>query len=712
MKRPLLGLLSAAVAGVLSTEAAGAYSVDMPAAPAKWEVTAVRELTNYLAQVALDGRITVEGKGNVVFHVGDTSFARDKGLGTANLKSEEWVIRSFGRDVVLNGGGTRGCLYSVYHFLEDQCGVRWWCNDDEDVPDAKPLAFKKLDRRGKPFWLHRNIYCGRQLDSSFMARCRVNVNGEQRIPAEYGGDDKFGPPYHCGAFERLLPWNRYGKTHPEWYSLVGGKRRGGYKRGQLCLTCPGLLEPFVKSLESYIEKGNADADAKGLPRPRLYSVTANDNMFLCQCEGCKNERKKYGASGFHLRFLNQVAARIAKSHPECLVVFNAYHESEMVPKGGVRAADNMLILLANTRQNMASGIRDPENHLMHDAMAAWKNYAKNLGVWEYAVTYMGITKGFPFPSEFYIPDRYRYYAEQGANHIMLEHEFLNVSDMYDLKFYLERKSLEDPFGVKLEDLLQDFMGRYFGKAGGKILAARRHLDKIRRERKAIVKWSPNFSEFGFFKMEDVLLMSRLWDEAEEMSKDNPKVMRRLKRARNGLDRYRNLLEMCGNLHDPEPGVSNRPFYDFPVTNFTWYVYNNGGKDPAQQFEPDSRAPLGIALRITGTASEYNKLPFALGVFDMTKAKTSYLGKFSEVNKEDGYSWYDFKDVPLPAGGFYIYMLRSWTIRIPATPPTLCGTICDIRVHIDFQGPLYGKPGTESRLLIDRAVFIPKGEIKK
>ena len=58
------------------------------------------------------------------------------------------------------------------------------------------------------------------------------------------------------------------------------------------------------------------------------------------------------------------------------------------------------------------------------------------------------------------------------------------------------------------------------------------------------------------------------------------------------------------------------------------------------------------------------------------------------------------------------MLRSWTIRIPATPPTLCGTTCDIRVHIDFQGPLYGKPGTESRLLIDRAVFIPKGEIKK
>ena len=53
-----------------------------------------------IAKALNDGQVTVEGEDGVVFHVGDTDFARAHGLSSAALKDEEWVVRSFGRDVV------------------------------------------------------------------------------------------------------------------------------------------------------------------------------------------------------------------------------------------------------------------------------------------------------------------------------------------------------------------------------------------------------------------------------------------------------------------------------------------------------------------------------------------------------------------------------------------------------------------------------------
>ena len=60
------------------------------------------------------------------------------------------------------------------------------------------------------------------------------------------------------------------------------------------------------------------------------------------------------------------------------------------------------------------------------------------------------------------------------------------SSAYELKFYLERKMLEDPF-QKTEGLIEDFMTRYYGAAGGKILEARKLLDRRRREKKAFIR---------------------------------------------------------------------------------------------------------------------------------------------------------------------------------------------------------------------------------
>ena len=128
---------------------AAAYTIDGPKRPKPWEMTAVYELEDYLKVLSSNASIRIGGT-EACFHVGDTEFTRRQGITSASLEDEQWIVKCFGGDVVLLGGGTRGTLYAVYHFLEDVCGVRWWGDDDEDVPSTGTLDLKPFDMKGRP----------------------------------------------------------------------------------------------------------------------------------------------------------------------------------------------------------------------------------------------------------------------------------------------------------------------------------------------------------------------------------------------------------------------------------------------------------------------------------------------------------------------------------------------------------------------------------
>ena len=107
------------------------FSVVLPEEPKPWERSAAKELETWLSQVVDDGtaigeapravhdadercarpyQLSIEGISPIVFHVGDTVLAKEKGLLSTDLQDEKWIIRSFGRDVVLNGGGSHSGL--------------------------------------------------------------------------------------------------------------------------------------------------------------------------------------------------------------------------------------------------------------------------------------------------------------------------------------------------------------------------------------------------------------------------------------------------------------------------------------------------------------------------------------------------------------------------------------------------------------------------
>ena len=98
---------------------------------------------------------------------------------------------------------------------------------------------------------------------------------------------------------------KYFKEHPEWYSLIGGKRT--HHHGQLCLTSEAMRRELTD---------NALALLRRSPGAGIISISQNDCQGNCQCEKCKAVDEEEGApSGLMIRFVNAVAEQIEKEFP-------------------------------------------------------------------------------------------------------------------------------------------------------------------------------------------------------------------------------------------------------------------------------------------------------------------------------------------------------------------------------------------------------------
>ena len=269
----------------------------------------------------------------------------------------------------------------------------------------------------------------------------------------------------------------------------------------------------------------------------------------------------------------------------------------------MRAASNIVVKLCNTRQNMAESILHPDNAFMRDQTRSWKNYADNLFVWEYAITFQKLTLGFPFPSEFHIAEKYRFYADNSVKGSLIEHEYPECADMYALKFYLERKVLEDPY-QDASRLIPDFMRLYYGAAGAKVLQARERLRDLVRAKKAFITWFPTFAEFHFVADADLAEMDARYDEALAAVKGDAKRARRVEVARASIRRLMEYRRKFGAKHPPEAGVSETPFYDFPVSPKAYMLWDRG--NIAIVKDPDIGDPLaggGDVVRIKAAAPD-------------------------------------------------------------------------------------------------------------
>ena len=687
-----------AITSAFFAVSAAGWEVQGPAVPEPHEKTALDEVRAYLSKRVGDHVLAVDGETDIVIHVGDTDFAKAKGITSEKVENERWLIKSYGRDVVINGGGTRGCLYGAYHFIEDQLGVRFWSETEEDVPAASALDLPRLDRSQKPFFAYRDFFRsmnGEKATSLFAIRRRQNRNGEVPVPAELGGALRYGPPNHCHTFVFYADWDKLGRTHPEYFALREGVRVGG-RSYQLCLSNPDLEDLFYQKLLEYIAKGDAEAEKRGVTPPVMYDISMNDTPARCTCGECAAAEKKMGASGFYLDFVNRLARRIKKVRPEIRLTTLAYYFAEALPGGGARPEDNVIIKLCDTRSNQAASILEPQNGVFRELLGQWSGFAKNIVVWDYAVTYSDRTRGFPFASEFHLGDLYAFYATNNVQGIFWEHEQQEDGDLYDIKYYLESRLFEDPF-QDADKLLSRAMKEYFGPAAPVVGEIRRHLDTIRRERQGFVSWTPELGAFDFITADDTAKMLQEFDEAEAAVKDDAKFLRRVKRLRKGTQALVDLRATFAKFKQGDSFVFDAPDLDMIGAK----------KNGALKLVDDAASFCGKAVRVDVDSSRegYYDLPFMIGVFDATTRKTLFRQTFPKPLSTDGYAEYTLKDVVFPQDSF-VFITRSWTVqRQTGIAGLKDGTKRDVTAVVRFEGPKFFSGDTRTNtIFVSRLVI--------
>ena len=746
----LLPLLTIVCAGSLMAQS---YFIKGPAEPKPHEITAIKELTDYLSK-RIDGTLTIGGKSPITFHVGDTELAAKHKLLSSELPEEEWHIKSVGDQVILNGGGTRGALYATYHFLEDSCGIHWWSVVEDYVPAASPLALDTLDAHGRPVLIYRDMFVNQAGPDHAQLRARVRLNGSDGIAAkaEFGGSFKYGLPAQCHTFDHYFPVKDYFEKHPEYYSLVNGKRQGGQGGGQLCLTNQEMKKELLSKLMENIRKSYEDAKAKNLPMPKVFDISMNDNRKRCQCDNCLAEEEKYNSSGLYVRFLNDLAAEVKKSYPDAFLSTLAYFYNEKPPKGGVHAADNVIIRLCDTQTNQAASILEPFNKVYLDYLNGWKSHTKNMFIWDYAITFSKGITGLPFASEWHYGDLFRTYHENNVSGVFWEHENPHMADMYELKFFLEAKLMENPY-LDDKQLIDTFMKCYYGPAGDFIKQYRLKLDQLRKEKNGVVKWFPALTSFNYIGDDDILEFQALFDKAEAAVKGDKRLFARVRHARCGLDRLLCMRKGRGGFYHG-PALENDGKYNVKAAGDrlaeswpAWAQQFPGGKKLAQQvqdiidgydaargmlpppeefkdrnffdFYPNGfvnfskvnklidepSSPVGKAIQVQSDTSKHYALPFTVGYYDDGNRKTLTSKTYSKPLKK-GYAWYGAGKARIPENG-YVYVTRSWNIsQRTGSIGRLIGNEYEIYVSAKFTGPLYWPDEQgESHIYIDRIILV-------
>jgi len=503
------------------------------------EQTAAAELCDYLTKVAgatfhVTDEETATGPS---MYVGRTQFAEKVGIDVAKLDEEAWVIRTVGDDLVLAGGGARGTLYAVYRFLEDIVGVHWWTPWEESVPDIATLKVDELDLSGKPMIRYRDIYMLYGNDGGrCAARNRLNRQGDARIAKEYGGCMDYGPPYHVHTFYMYFRPDKYLDQHPEWFSLIDGQRVGG--RHQLCLTNPELRKAFLAKFRGFIESSRRDAKAQGVPPPVVFSISQNDWGGACQCDDCQAIAKaEESEAGPLLDFVNYLADAVRDDYPDVYISTLAYQYTQKPPKS-VKPRDNVIIRLCDTRSNFTKPITAPENTEFREFLLSWAAIAKNLRVWDYAVTYAP-PRGLPFPSVHTYQADYQFYSEHNVEGVFTEHEYPIIGDLHDLKAWMMMKLLEDPY-QDYEALLQAFTDGFYGPAGPEIREYLGMLQAACDARGSHVGMGTGVSGFSYLNLGFIREAQGLFDRAERKlvseAAGDSEFFVRLRHARLPIDR--------------------------------------------------------------------------------------------------------------------------------------------------------------------------------
>ena len=439
-----------------------------PEAPAS-EQYAAAELRDWLGQVSgaelpicgLDGgepgKRLVVGYNSLV-----SELVPDSRPQPSSDDSFTWCSK--GGDILFWGGSERGTLYSVYDFLEDALGCRWYTPEVSVAPRKDNWSFMELHQQESPGFLVRdNCTLAARTDLVFSARLRNNINP---LPGKKPGESLKGTAegyWGVHAMAGYITAAEYFEEHPEYFGVKDGERfaRGG--EYQLCLSNPDVLRICIDKLRKVMREH---------PDYMVYSMEQLDNENPCQCERCQALARQYGGeSGVMIWFVNQVADAVKEEFPDKYVGTFAYRYTRKAPVGIV-PRDNVVIRLCSIECCLLHGYDECEENLeFAQDMKEWAAIAPNLYIWDYVTDFSLYC--LPVANFRTMQPHIRDFIENNAIGILEQGDYqTRTCELKELRTYLVSKLLWNP-DVDVDSVITDFTDGYYGPAGKYI---RKYID--------------------------------------------------------------------------------------------------------------------------------------------------------------------------------------------------------------------------------------------
>jgi len=352
-----------------------------------------------------------------------------------NLSDEELLVIVKKDSLTITGDRPRGTLYGVYQFFEDAFGVRFLTFDHTYVPKSDDIKIPCGEfRYNPPFSFRWSYYNENSKEPAFAARLRINtVTHDEKL----GGVTPQNLISH--SFHSLLPFDKYGAEHPEYYALVDGKRDTNTDGGgpQLCVSNPDVIKEVAKNAISYLDEH---------PDLRNISVSQADTDRYCRCDICEAINQPEGTPmGSNLALVNAVAELIEKKHPNVKIGTLAYWYTRKAPKT-IKPRSNIQIQLCSIECCTLHPIDDAtceKNRAFCQDMNDWSKISSDIWVWNYNTNFRYYD--LPFPNLRVIGPNIRYFLRNNVKGVFMQANGNGTSgELSDLRNYLISRMLWYP----------------------------------------------------------------------------------------------------------------------------------------------------------------------------------------------------------------------------------------------------------------------------
>lgn len=432
------------------------------------------------------------------------------GKAAGNVGEDGFSLDTENGNLYIKSGGDKGAIYGVVTLLEKYLGVAYWAHSTCDYTPSEDIILPEIHHSETPAFRYRQSQSYGLTDPIFKYWYRYENPNEEFIDHMW-----------VHTFNRILPSDKYGKSHPEYYSFINGERRPGHN-SQWCLTNPEVFEVVAAKLDS-IFKAN--------PELKMISVSQNDGNYThCACPECKAVEEYEGApSGNYIRFLN----KLAESFPDKEFSTLAYLFT-MDPPKHVKPLHNVNIMLCNIDCKREVPLTDNASgqHFVR-ALTGWSAISENIFLWDYGINFDGYLT--PFPNFHIMQKNIRLFKE---NNVTMHFSQVNGSkggDFSELRAYMLSKLMWDPY-QDVDSLMTTFLNGYYGKAGPYINNYLKMLEGalLSSGKELWIYDSAITHKDGMLNPQLVKTYNEIFDKAEAAVADDAEKLRRVRLSRLSL----------------------------------------------------------------------------------------------------------------------------------------------------------------------------------